>query len=108
QQQLDQSNKSFLELAKAEMGKHHQVAQGELEQRKQQVEALVKPISETLGRFDRTVQEIEKQRAEAYGGISQELRGLREAQTQLRSKADELTDALRGQPTKWGRWGELQ
>jgi DNA recombination protein RmuC len=108
QQQLDQSNKSFLELAKAELGRHQQEAKGELEQRKQQVEALVKPIHDTLGRFNTTVQEIEKQRAEAYGGISAELKGLREAQIQLRGKADELTDALRGQPTKWGRWGELQ
>jgi DNA recombination protein RmuC len=108
QEQLAASNNSFLELAKAQMGEYQQAAKGELEQRKQQVEALVKPISETLGRFNTTVQEIEKQRAEAYGGISAELKGLREAQVALRSKADELTDALRGQPTKWGRWGELQ
>jgi DNA recombination protein RmuC len=108
QQQLERSSQSFLDLAKAQLAEQQQIGRGELEQRKQQVEALVRPISETLGRFDRTVQEIEKQRAEAYGGISAELKGLREAQVALRSKADELTDALRGQPTKWGRWGELQ
>jgi DNA recombination protein RmuC len=108
QQQLERSSQSFLDLAKAQLAEQQQIGKGELEKRQQAVEQLVKPISDTLGRFDRTVQEIEKQRAEAYGGISAELKGLREAQGALRSKADELTDALRGQPTKWGRWGELQ
>lgn len=102
------NNKSFLELAKAQLATHQQQAQGELDQRKQAVENMVKPISESLGRFNTTVQEIEKQRAEAYGGISVELRALREAQAALHGKATELTDALRGQPTRWGRWGELQ
>jgi DNA recombination protein RmuC len=108
QQQLERSSQSFLDLAKAQLAEQQQIGRGEIEKRQQAVEELVKPISETLGRFNSTVQEIEKQRAEAYGGISAELKGLREAQLALRSKADELTDALRGQPTKWGRWGELQ
>jgi DNA recombination protein RmuC len=108
EQQLEKSNKSFLELAKSQLGEYQQAAKGELEQRRQQVEALVKPIGDSLGKFNETVQHIEKQRAEAYGGISAELKSLREAQLALRSKADELTDALRGTPTKWGRWGELQ
>ena len=108
QEQLTQSNASFLELAKAQLAEQQQIGKGDLEKRQQAVEALVKPIGDTLTRFNSAVQEIEKQRAEAYGGISAELKGLREAQIILRSKADELTDALRGTPTKWGRWGELQ
>lgn len=105
---LQGNNQSFLELAKEQLGAMQKEHKAELDQRKQAVETLVKPIGDSLSKFNETVQGIEKQRAEAYGGITQELRALREAQSALRSKADDLTNALRGQPTKWGRWGELQ
>jgi DNA recombination protein RmuC len=107
-QALEGNNKAFLELAGQHLGSLQQSHKADMEQRRQQVESMVKPLGDSLSKFNETVQGIEKQRAEAYGGITQELKGLREAQLALRSKADDLTNALRGQPTKWGRWGELQ
>ena len=38
----------------------------------------------------------------------QQIRSLQEAEKALHAQAQDLTTALRGKPTKWGRWGELQ
>jgi DNA recombination protein RmuC len=105
---LDGNAKSFIELAKARLGEFQQNARGELDLRKQEVAALVKPINETLARFDLKVNELEEKRNQAYGSISAQLRNVVEAEQQLRGKAEELASALRGQPTKWGVWGEKQ
>jgi DNA recombination protein RmuC len=105
---LEGNSKSFLELANAQLGQYQQTAKGELDVRKKEVEALVRPINETLSRFDQTVKELEEKRNQAYGSISSQLRSVVEAEQQLRGKAEELASALRGQPTKWGLWGERQ
>ena len=105
---LQQSNKSFLELARAQLGQLHEAAKGDAEKRQQAVEGLVKPIHDNLQKLERTQQELEGKRAESYGALMNQIRALQEAEKALHSKADDLTSALRGQPTKWGRWGELQ
>jgi DNA recombination protein RmuC len=108
QEQLSQSNTSFLKLAQAQLAEYQQLAKAELDKKTQAMDTLVKPINDQLGKLAEHVQHSEKASAQTYGSISAELKALHEAQQQLRSKADELTDALRGQPTRWGRWGELQ
>jgi len=105
---LQQSNRSFLELAREQLGQLHEAAKGDAEKRQQAVEGLVKPIHDNLQKLERTQQEIEGKRSESYGALMQQIRALQEAEKALHSKADDLTSALRGQPTKWGRWGELQ
>ena len=56
---LDGNSKSFLDLARVKLGEFEQTAKGDLDLRKQEVAALVKPINETLSRFDQTVKDLE-------------------------------------------------
>ena len=97
----------FLEQAKQVFSHLQQQSAGELEQRKQAVESLVKPIRESLDKVDARILEIEKARAGAYGALGEQLKALNLAQLQLQSEAARLSTALRS-TTYAGSWGELQ
>lgn len=97
----------FLEQAKQAFAQLQQQSTGELEQRKQAVEALVKPLRESLDKVDTKIAEIEKARATAYGALGEQLKSLNLAQIQLQTEASKLSTALRS-TTYAGSWGELQ
>jgi DNA recombination protein RmuC len=97
----------FLEQAKQAFAHLQQQSAGDLEQRKQAVEALVKPIRESLDKVDAKIGEIEKARAGAYGALGEQLKSLQHSQLQWQSEAARLSTALRS-TTYAGSWGELQ
>ena len=78
-----------------------------LDRSREQVQGVVAPVQESLKRFDLNLQQIEKSRAEAYGGISAQLRNLMDSERELRQAADQLKNALKA-PQQRGRWGEIQ
>jgi DNA recombination protein RmuC len=80
---------------------------GDLDQRKQAVEALVKPLRESLEKVGEKMTEIEKSRANAYGALGEQLQALNAAQLKLQTEAARLSTALRS-TTYAGSWGELQ
>ncbi len=104
---LRSNNQSFLELARETFGKLHQQSADELGKRQQAIDAMVKPLKESLEKVDAKIGEIEKARASAYGQLSEQLKSLGTAQTSLQAEAAKLTTALRSTTTA-GTWGELQ
>ncbi len=104
---LQKNNAAFLNLANATLEKFQEGARTDLEKRQTAIDQLVKPVQETLQKFDVKIGEIEKSRIEAYGGLTQQVRGLAEAQVTLQREATNLVKAL-GTPRVRGRWGELQ
>jgi len=104
---LNTNNQSFLELAKTSLEKYQEAAKGDLEKRQQAIVELVKPVTETLGKVDTKLQEIEKSRVEAYGGLIEQVKSLASAGQGLRGETANLVQALR-KPTVRGRWGEIQ
>ena len=104
---LRNNNSSFLEQAKSTLGKFQSDAKGELELRKQAVEQLVAPISESLGKVDQQVRLLEEARNQAYGELKQQVASLVDTQERLRSETGNLVKALRA-PAVRGRWGEIQ
>ncbi len=97
----------FLEQARQAFAHLQQQSAGELEQRKQAVESLVKPIRESLEKVDARIGEIEQARAGAYGALGEQLKALQLAQLQLQTEAARLSTALRS-TSYAGSWGELQ
>jgi DNA recombination protein RmuC len=104
---LRQSKTDFLELAKTQLEGLQAKAGAEFDQRHKAVEQLVAPIRESLDKVDVKIQELEKARNEAYGSLISQVRGLAEAQKELRAETGNLVTALRS-PVVRGRWGEMQ
>jgi DNA recombination protein RmuC len=104
---LKSSNTAFLELAKTHLEKFQEAAQGDLEKRQLAIDGMVKPVKESLGKVDSTLQEIEKARIEAYAGLTTQVQSLHETQDLLKSETANLVKSLR-QPQARGRWGEIQ
>ena len=97
---LKTNNQQFLALAQQNLAQFQQAAQGDLDKRNVAIKELVAPITEKLEKFDRTVQEIEKQREGAYQGILRQVQEL-SSETKLLGRA--LT-----KPQVRGSWGEMQ
>jgi DNA recombination protein RmuC len=104
---LKSNNETFLNLARATLEKFQEGARGDLEKRQLAIDQLMKPVQETLSKFDLKIGEIEKSRIEAYGGLSQQVKGLATTQQSLQRETSNLVKAL-GSPGVRGRWGEVQ
>ena len=104
---LKSNNQSFLELAKSSFEKIQESAKGDLEQRRQAIDQLVKPVKESLEKVDGNIRNIEKDREGAYKELRQEIKDLHQTQVNLRSETANLVQALRT-PSVRGQWGEVQ
>jgi DNA recombination protein RmuC len=104
---LDVNNRTFLELARLSFEKHQETARGEMDQRRQAIADMVKPVRESLERVDTKIQELEKTRIGAYESLVAQVRSMMETQNQLRAETSNLVRALRA-PAARGRWGEIQ
>lgn len=104
---LKSNSTTFLELAQETFGRLQQLSAGELEKRQQAIDAVVKPLKESLEKVDAKIGEIENARARAYGQLGQQLEQLGAAQTRLQAEAARLSTALRS-TSYAGSWGELQ
>jgi DNA recombination protein RmuC len=104
---LKTSSEQFLQLAKASLASQSEEARGELEKRKVAIEGLVKPVTDTLGKFESRIGEIEKAREGAYSDLLAQIRHLNDGNQKLQSETSSLVKALR-QPAGRGQWGEIQ
>ena len=59
---LAENNEQFLALADTRFGQARTAAQGDLAQRQQAIEELLGPLFETLGRYERGIQQMEAER----------------------------------------------
>lgn len=73
---------------------------------RERMEAQLKPVAETLKQFQEHVAALEKARTEETGGLKEQLAQLMAASSATRDEARKLTEALRGNTGRRGRWGE--
>ena len=98
---LNSNNQAFLDLAKGAFETIQVQAKGDLDTRQQAIDGLVRPLKESLGRYEKQVQDLEKSRQTAYVDLGGQL-------SRLQQETGNLNIALRGSHTKVrGRWGEL-
>jgi DNA recombination protein RmuC len=104
---LKSNNQSFLQLAKASLEKFQSEAKGDLEARQKAVETLVAPLKDSLNKVDNQIQQMEKDRSQAYGTLTEQVQSLIGTQKALQAETGNLVKALRT-PSVRGRWGEIQ
>jgi len=104
---LKSNNSSFLQIARETLSRYQTEAQGDLKARQQAVADLVAPVRESLSKVDSQIQQIEKERGQAYGALHAQVESLLNTQKELQSQTGNLVRALRT-PNVRGRWGEIQ
>jgi DNA recombination protein RmuC len=97
---LRDSTGEFLKLAEERFKRLQGEASGDLGARQQAIAELVQPLRETLQKFEKQVNLVERDRAGAYQSLTTEVR-------KLEQEARKLSTAL-SSPTARGRWGEIQ
>lgn len=104
---LERSNKRFLQLAEESFKGKQTQADAALQKREQAIKNLVDPIKQSLDQYKQAVQQIETARKQAYGSLTEQVKGLSQAQQHLSKETRSLGQALR-RPEVRGRWGEMQ
>jgi len=104
---LQSNNQAFLTLATTALGEFQQRASGDLENRRQAIDELIKPMRESLDRVGTQLRTVETERVSAYSTLNEQVRSLAATQQQLHGETANLVRALRT-PIVRGRWGEMQ
>lgn len=105
--ELRNTSNEFLKIARQTFATEQEKAKGELEQRKQAVDSLVKPLHEKLEKTGETLNKIEQARIEAYARLAQQTQDVLKSSSELRVETSKLVQALR-KPQVRGRYGEIQ
>lgn len=99
---LEQANivaDALVKRADASFQSREQLAQA-------RIEAQLKPVADSLAKFQEQVTAVEKSRAEETGGLKAQIASLMEASNATQSEARKLSAALRRGAGVQGRWGE--
>jgi len=104
---LDRTSDRFLKLAGERLGALEQSNVDALMRREEAVDALVRPIRESLARVDEKLQAVEIQRHGHHAALTKHLELLATSNRNLERETQNLAQALRS-PNIRGRWGELQ
>ena len=104
---LERSGENFLQLVTERFEQHKKAAERDLGSRQKEIRNLVRPLGDTLRDFRKTVDEVERERAESQGKLEEQVRSLARGQIQLNAETRSLVQALRKPQTR-GRWGEVQ
>ncbi len=103
---LNQNNAAFIQLADRTMQAVLSDMKGDFEKRQGAVEAAIKPLEESLKRYETQIQAIEGSRQAAYGDINRHIGELIKMQDRLAGQTRILASALK-EPQARGRWGEI-
>lgn len=96
---LRASNAQFLDLARERLDR-------QLDHRHQAIDSLVRPLQDSLERYEEHLRSVELARQGAYSGLEEQLRGLATNSERLQRETSSLVGALRS-PHVRGRWGEI-
>lgn len=99
---LQEQHRELVERQRTE-----QAAQTERERAESKVLQMLTPVQENLRAMQNKVTELETQRQQQHGELSQQLKSATESEERLRSTAESLAAALKSNSTR-GVWGETQ
>jgi DNA recombination protein RmuC len=103
---LKSNNQAFLELARKSLDAVVAEAKGDAGKRQEAIDSLIKPLTESLKRYELQVKALEDSRQRAYGALQEQMVGLSSAHQLLQKETGNLVTALRA-PQVRGRWGEV-
>lgn len=105
---LDQAHEAFLKRAKQTFETYRQSADAEGEKRRKALDDLLRPVSETLTRYEKGLSDMRAEQHKARGALIGQIEALSKSTAHVRDEAQKLAAALRAGPKTRGRWGEEQ
>jgi DNA recombination protein RmuC len=103
---LKSNNQAFMDLAKQTLNSVLKEAKGDIGQKEEAIKGLVKPLEESLKKYEQHIREIETKRSTAYGSLENQIRNMMESQKELQKETNNLVSALR-KPAVKGSWGQI-
>ncbi len=107
-QLLDGANEAFLKRAAETFQRYSENAQSEGDKRQKALDDLLKPVSETLVRYEKGLAEMRDEQFKSRGALTSQIGELAKQTHDVRAEAQKLATALRAGPKTRGRWGEEQ
>ncbi|MBT8473339.1 MAG: DNA recombination protein RmuC [Marinicaulis sp.] len=105
---LKDARKVFLEQAKESFAHHREATTLELDNRRKALDDLLKPVSDTLVRYEKGLKELRDEQQKSRGELTNQLGELSKFTDNVSREAQKLATALRAGPKTRGRWGEEQ
>ncbi|MEO8231474.1 MAG: DNA recombination protein RmuC [Ignavibacteriota bacterium] len=103
---LKSNNQSFLDLAKTALENHINESKTDLDKRQQAIDSMIKPLNDSLTKFDGKIQEIEVARQGAYSEIKVFLDNMKGTTEKLQKETNTLVTALKTSQVR-GKYGEI-
>lgn len=76
-------------------------------QNKENLDALLQPLGEKIEKFEKKVEETNKETLERSAALKEQLNNLKELNQQITEETANLTNALKGDTKMQGNWGEV-
>ncbi|MCI5046076.1 MAG: DNA recombination protein RmuC [Aquisalinus sp.] len=105
---LGSAHETFLERANETFEKHNAAARNSFENRQKAVDDLIKPMRETLVRYEAGLREMRDTQKKAQGELSGQIEILAKSASDVQTEAAKLASALKSGSRTRGRWGEEQ
>ena len=102
---LKQTAPEFLRLANETLGRFQESAKGDLAQRQEAIQTLVKPLEEHLKIYQQRLQQSESSQSNALGEVRKHLEALTQHSQTLANETLQLRRVLSSNQAR-GRWGE--
>lgn len=104
---LKSSSEDFLRLASQNLEKILEATKGKLGEHQAAMDSMIKPLQETLKRYEEQIIILEGERKKMHGSLEEQLRAITISHENLQRETVNLVTALR-RPQVRGRWGEMQ
>ncbi|QYJ08096.1 DNA recombination protein RmuC [Qipengyuania flava] len=105
--EFENTGAKVLEAARERFSNEATSRLGEAEAKhKEAVASLLKPVNDRLQKYEEQVGSLERQRADAFSRLHQQIEGMRTSQEEVRKEAQRLGNSLTNAPKARGRWGE--
>ena len=105
---LNQTHETFLKRANETFQRYQQTADSQADEKKKAVDELIRPMKESLLRYEDGLKEMRQHNAKAQGELSSQIKLLASSAGDIKAEAAKLATALRSGSRTRGRWGEEQ
>ncbi len=113
---LQQLKQDFVQQKEALKTEFKSLSEGILKERQKEfaqtnsegLKNVLNPLKEAFGAFKERVDIVHTEQTKGQGQLENELKTLKQMNSQLSERAENLTTALRNDKKKMGNWGELQ